>query len=398
MRTEQITVGSYRISVGISVETLHKEAVIDCTVDVIIILCCHLVFFWFDTMRKVSLLSTCCLLGSSQGFVHIPKRHDDYGVGLGCRDRCVSLHLSANGDEGMSDDVVNGCSETCTLVDFEYFESLGGKEGSDEERRFTRSVDDALRYVPFFVLPTAYVTYGMVADVFDIIIDAISNKNWESVDGNAYEAKIIAPAINGIVVPAIAILFATLISNTVTTLRQRQLDIRTTLNMEAGEIRVLQAMVDSFPPGLAQDKCRSYLVQYTSRLIAESQPGVELNSLELSGSLDSEMNGFLSTLNQMNTECHLLGTDLPSSLLSETYGAVTRLNSERSTRISALQSTFPALHYVILSSLAASLCTVFLMETNQDLLTFLNAIQLKSTCLSFLDLMNCSILYIGVSH
>ena len=35
------------------------------------------------------------------------------------------------------------------------------------------------------------------------------------------------------------------------------------------------------------------------------------------------------------------------------------------------------LHYVILALLAGSICTVFLMETNQDLLLFLSAIQLR---------------------
>ena len=65
------------------------------------------------------------------------------------------------------------------------------------------------------------------------------------------------------------------------------------------------------------------------------------------------------------------------TIFSETYDALTRLRNERSIRISALQSTYPMLHYVILALLAGSICTVFLMETNQDLLLFLSAIQLR---------------------
>jgi len=144
-------------------------------------------------------------------------------------------------------------------------------------------------------------------------------------------------------------------------------------------MRVLQLMVDSFPPGVERDKCRSYLMQYTARLITESQPGVDLNDLEFTGSMDSEMNGFLGQLNDMlSSDCEEnVVPRLPTPLLSETYSAVHRLNSERSTRISALQSTFPTLHYVILSLLALSICIAFLMETNQSILIFLNAIQLK---------------------
>jgi hypothetical protein len=64
-------------------------------------------------------------------------------------------------------------------------------------------------------------------------------------------------------------------------------------------------------------------------------------------------------------------------IFSEVYDGLTRLRRERSMRLSALQSTYPALHYVILSLLGGSICIVFLMETNQELLIFLSAIQLR---------------------
>ena len=63
------------------------------------------------------------------------------------------------------------------------------------------------------------------------------------------------------------------------------------------------------------------------------------------------------------------------TILSESYGAVARLNSIRFSR--AIQSTFPVLHYGILGFLASSICLAFLLETNQELLICLNAIQLR---------------------
>lgn len=178
--------------------------------------------------------------------------------------------------------------------------------------------------------------------------------------------------MNGVVIPSISILFATLISNTVSSLRQRVLDIREAINMEAGDLRVLTTMVDSYPNDCEKDKCRSYLIQYTSRLIAESRPGVKINSLEPTG-MDSEMYGMLGQLNEIARS----DVDVHGSLLAESYGAVMRLNNERCRRISALQSTYPSLHYVIVSMLAVSICVAFLMETNQELLIFLNSIQLR---------------------
>mmetsp|Transcript_42262 Transcript_42262/g.128215 ORF Transcript_42262/g.128215 Transcript_42262/m.128215 type:complete len:502 (-) Transcript_42262:333-1838(-) len=250
---------------------------------------------------------------------------------------------------------------------------------------FYQNIDYFLKYIPIVSPVFAYLTYEQTAKIFDIVIEALSERNWYAVDGGQYQTQIITPAVNGIVVPAISILFATLIANTVSTLRQRQLDIRITLNTEAGELRVLQAMVDSFPEAVqadtrisgmdSQDRCRSYLIQYTNRLLAESQPEVEIDNLMFTGSMDSELIGLVVELNKITTTC--VDGSIPQPILSESYAAVTRLNAQRSTRISAIQSTYPALHYVILSLLAASICTCFVIESDQQLLIFLTAVQLK---------------------
>ncbi len=244
-------------------------------------------------------------------------------------------------------------------------------------------ISDPLVIIPIVSPILAYITYDDVAKIFASFIDFISfERNWVPVDGGAYQARIIAPAINGIVVPSVSILFATLISNTVATLRQRQIDIHTSLNTEAGDLRFLTGMVEAFPQCYQKDKCTEYLTQYTSRLIAESSDDNKFNSMESLGSTDSEMNGFTSVLNELAT----LGGDgkegkerliIHGALLSEAYGAVVRLNSQRSARITYLQSTFPTLHFAILSALGGSISLAFLIETNQELLIFLNAIQLR---------------------
>jgi hypothetical protein len=213
--------------------------------------------------------------------------------------------------------------------------------------------------------------YDPVAELFASALTSISNRNWVAVDGGAYQAKIIAPAINGVIMPSISLLFANLIGNTVSTLRQRQLDIRTIINMEAGQLRILQSMLDSFPQGFVQNKCRYYLVDYTSRLISEGHETVDLDASDHSG-MDSELNGVLNELHSLSA------TELvPAVILGQSYGACNKLSEHRSKRIAALQSTFPALHYVIVGALALSICIVFLMETNQDILVFLNAVQLR---------------------
>jgi hypothetical protein len=244
------------------------------------------------------------------------------------------------------------------------------------------AVDTWLKYFPVVAPTFAFCTYEKTAKLSNVLINALSDQSWVAVDGGQYQLQIITPAVNGIVVPAIALLFATLCSNTINTLRQRQLDIRTTLNMEAGELRILQSMVDSFPPEIAKEKnLREYLISYVSRLIAESGLGVNMAELEYSQT-DSEMNGFMVRLNEINVQFHRdeecgASNSIPPSIMAECYGAVTRLHAERSSRISALESTFPMLHYFILLALAASICVAFLMESNQDVQIFLSAVQLK---------------------
>jgi len=277
------------------------------------------------------------------------------------------------------------------------------------------AMDLTLRYLPFIMPIVAYSTYEPTARMFNKMVEFISDNNWIAVDGGQYQAEIITPAINGLVVPSLALLFATLVNNTINTLRQRQLQIRTSLNTEANDLRVLATILDSLPSQLrkAKNHLREYLIQYASRVIAESKPGLSIETHMFIGSMDIELDGFLRMWNGLSMGSYgtmFIDTMLPASnytvdqkefdpyqlqlsitpkerqtvapfmspyIFSETYDALTRLRKERSIRVSALQSTYPMLHYVILALLASSICTVFLMETNQDLLLFLSAIQLK---------------------
>lgn len=275
----------------------------------------------------------------------------------------------------------------------------------------------ALKYLPFIMPIVAYFTYEPTAKVFNLMVQFLSSNNWIAVDGGQYQAVIITPAINGLVVPSLALLFATLMNNTINTLRQRQLQIRTSLNTEANDLRMLATVLDSLPPELvkAKNHLREYLIQYASRVIAESKPGLSIENHMYIGSMDIELNGFLRMWNGLSMSTYgtiVIETMLPAAsnyttldqakfdpyqnqlgissrerqnfvpflspyIFTETYDALTRLRKERSIRVSALQATYPMLHYAILALLAGSICAVFLMETNQDLLLFLSAIQLK---------------------
>lgn len=100
-------------------------------------------------------------------------------------------------------------------------------DGLESMLESSRSIDNLLTIVPIISPSLAYMSYDFTASQFGALLELLSKDlNWQPVDGNLFQIQIMTPAINGIVVPSISIMFANLIGNTISTLRQRQLDIR----------------------------------------------------------------------------------------------------------------------------------------------------------------------------
>ena len=228
--------------------------------------------------------------------------------------------------------------------------------------------------LPLIAPILAFYTYPLLAQGFSSFLDTFSSRDWIAVDGGALQAKVIAPAINGLVVPATSLLYATLTSTTITTLRQRQVDIRNAISQEAGELRYLCQLVKDYPTNSncsIRNRCRGYLLKYTKRLVDECQPNSGNSRINVSDDMDTELNDFVRQINQG------YGDPIPVHLCDQSISAITKLRQERFARITALQSTYPALHYATLALLALADCIAFLIETNQDLLFFLNDFELK---------------------
>ena len=228
-------------------------------------------------------------------------------------------------------------------------------------------MDRVSQFIPIFLPIVAYIAYDPTAVLFASIIDLLKSDSWVAVDGGAYQAKIIAPVINGVVVSAISLLFAILIGQTISTLRRRQNDIQLSITMEATRLLQLQTILTDFPKtDKSISKCKMYLQQYTSRIISECHETVNLDLADLSG-MDSELNGVLQELNNAassSSSSSLVESEstvlYPTMLLDQALIAVQSLSVERSKRLTALQSTFPMLHYMILAALALSICVAFL--------------------------------------
>ena len=85
-------------------------------------------------------------------------------------------------------------------------------------------------FVPLLAPIVSFLFYTPIASVFRTLLDLLTEitggKTWIPVDGGAYQIEILTPSINGIVLPSLCILFATLVSTTITQLRDRQLSVR----------------------------------------------------------------------------------------------------------------------------------------------------------------------------
>lgn len=190
----------------------------------------------------------------------------------------------------------------------------------------------------------------------------------------------LTPATNGIVIASLSIAFGTLTSLTISSLRQRQKEIRQCLNKEACDIRLLQALFVSMFRLNVEDSCRSsrseadvekmtlylrcleLLHMYAARIHSESTADADLAALQRQTVPDTELLGILNSL----VVLHQPPRFSVMSVRDDVAVRVSRLNDFRSDRLSSINTAFPPLHWVILALLASSITLCFLIEVDQS--------------------------------
>ena len=242
---------------------------------------------------------------------------------------------------------------------------------------------------PFLLIPiilpfAAYSSFDSVEAAYTAFFKLLaSGSNFQAVDGGALQARIISPILNGIVLPTSSLLFSTLVSNTVGTLRNRLNAIKECLTQEAGDVQKLMLLMAYYPSNVKMET-ELYLIQYCTRLIAESQDSYDHE--DFTGSADTEINQLMVMLNDLSESrsltraspartilsATLKGTTtnsddeqlaLSSSILTQSFTAIDNLNSNRLMRMTQLRAPYPFLHYAILIALPITIIFSFLMQT-----------------------------------
>ncbi|KAJ1435624.1 hypothetical protein B484DRAFT_266620 [Ochromonadaceae sp. CCMP2298] len=227
-----------------------------------------------------------------------------------------------------------------------------------------------LYFMPFIAPFLGFLLFDPLAGAAHDAFLYLGAKNWAVVDGGQYKAEILAPAVNGIVVPTISITLATLVAGTISALRDRQSVIRECINKEACSLRAMHSTLMHMCRKATPQHSRnvlSLLYRYNTRIVAENNPVDDVNALCAS---DSELQTLLRYM-------YLMEGEVDATLVGSVITLLTDLNMHRSRRLTSLQSEFPTIHWAVISSLGISILSCFMIETDQDTLKFLDDTQLR---------------------
>lgn len=102
--------------------------------------------------------------------------------------------------------------------------------------------DDTLMYIIAAAVPIiSFLTLDDAIALVRKFVYLISSQSWLPADGGKYQAEILTPTLNGIVLPTISISLGTLVAGTISSLRDRLNTLRTCLNKESFDIRMLHS-------------------------------------------------------------------------------------------------------------------------------------------------------------
>ena len=256
--------------------------------------------------------------------------------------------------------------------DNNFFLDLGEDKDSAEARHFLENQLFVL--APFFAAFASFLMYPLASRGFHSIAVLLSNNKWVPVDGGQLQWSVLLPALNGVVMTCVSLLYANLISTTGTQLRNRQIKIQESLTNEINGIRGLAQLLPYYPEGStsAKSQCGSQLMVYLKLLTLELSPDSDPLNLR------SASPPLFSYREKLHCASVLPDGEALNDVIRErSYEMLDRVVSGRSARISALQNTFPPLHYVTITALTAAILFVFLIETDRPVILFLDNFQLR---------------------
>ena len=274
--------------------------------------------------------------------------------------------------------------------------------------------DTALSALPYAVPAVAFVGFDEFIGFFTFLIDHAPG-NWDAVDGGIAQVAKLTPIATGVVLPSLSIALGTLSAATITSLRNRQVSLRTLINKEACLLDLLFSGTETIFGGprraAEREEALQLLAGYVQRLIGESRVG-SARSPQTQGAADSELRQLTRVLHNSPPirdavdadgtrllwhEAGLAGQGMewpapsaaaraqpqpeePRFFTSVEFNAQIHLKELallRSERLALLTTTFPAVHWLSMALLGGSLLGIFALLADDQVLQFLDNLQLR---------------------
>jgi hypothetical protein len=260
--------------------------------------------------------------------------------------------------------------------------------------------------IPLIVAIVSFGTFRATSRFLFKAIEWTTQQPWlPSTDAQInHQTNVVTQVVNGPVITSISVLFASLVSMTISSLHSRQVDIQRSFIWEVHQLRLLQsllasqlakvalsdddrmqalALVHQYSDCLFSDQSSSSversdstlpaLLQWFNQVERRSDPHLYIEStlpalLQWCNQVESEYRVSIHLANRCRRKSLLSPEPVTSDIKSLTHGML----HERGNRCMALLAVhFPMVHYGTLAFLAVSICVAFLVATAQAEVLFL---------------------------
>lgn len=275
--------------------------------------------------------------------------------------------------------MIDACSCSFRPTDAVAFSTLGTRHGSFNKQIDSKQLDGSssvpieqekdpiiirrqgvLWVIPVLASILAFLSFKTVSHGFHAIVKAVSHDTWvpSSEAELNLQTEVITQVVNGPVITSISVLFATLVSTTISFLHDRQLKMKSLFTEQMDELQILRLMLAQMPEPLRNDAIL-LTQQYTKCLLQNNEGQVNPT--------DARDASLFSLLQLLQVEMTL---KRPSPIATMAFECVTRIQQAQSNRRTVLQTKFPAMHYTTMWTLALGICLSFLVATDSSLLIF----------------------------
>lgn len=235
------------------------------------------------------------------------------------------------------------------------------EEKPRNERQQLPYQNDTLLFVfPIFMAAAAFLTHRPLSSAFHNLCDFVSAMAWDSSSEDVL--NLVRTGLNGPVVTSVAILFGTLVATTISIKMERNTDIQRTGIQMSEAIRTARIYFDSFPRPYS-DKAHVALDAFMEAYF-DYFWNDDVNVLTL-----RELTPLVEDCIRVIHEVSALA-DHRGAAVGEAYGAMNSVREHQTTLIASVQRRFPLFHYANLVTLAMSICVMFLIETDPNVITF----------------------------